>query len=144
MAYEDRFEDREEHTPQEVRAGLTEYMEIGYVAADLHSESGSRTFDYACTSWLILEVLMKDDDWAASIVARHLGHEDQADALLDRSRNWRKLYNKETGFMEARNSDGSWAGEDVGWTEGDHWAYSLDVMVGPNPAPPFLILLMCI
>jgi hypothetical protein len=32
--------------------------------------------------------------------------------------------------MEARNSDGSWAGEDVGWTEGDHWAYSLDVMVG--------------
>jgi len=33
--------------------------------------------------------------------------------------------------MEARNSDGSWAGEDVGWTEGDHWAYSLDVMVSP-------------
>lgn len=31
--------------------------------------------------------------------------------------------------MESRNSDGSWAGEDEGWTEGDHWAYSLDVMV---------------
>lgn len=31
--------------------------------------------------------------------------------------------------MEARNSDGSWAGEEAGWTEGDHWAYSLDVMV---------------
>lgn len=31
--------------------------------------------------------------------------------------------------MESRNSDGSWAGEDAGWTEGDHWAYSLDVMV---------------
>jgi putative alpha-1,2-mannosidase len=46
----DRFEDREEHTPQEVRAGLTEYMKLGYVAEDLHSESGSRTFDYACTS----------------------------------------------------------------------------------------------
>jgi len=35
--------------------------------------------------------------------------------------------------MEARNSDGSWAGEDAGWTEGDHWAYSLDVMVCPLP-----------
>lgn len=45
-----RFEDREEHTPQEVRAGLTEYMELGYVADDLHSESGSRTLDYACMS----------------------------------------------------------------------------------------------
>lgn len=30
--------------------------------------------------------------------------------------------------MEARNLDGSWAGEDAGWTEGDHWAYSLNVM----------------
>lgn len=38
------------------------------------------------------------------------------------------MWNAETGFMESRNSDGSWAGEDEGWTEGDHWAYSLDVM----------------
>lgn len=43
-----KFFDREEHTPQEVRAGLTEYMKLGYVADDLHSESGSRTLDYAC------------------------------------------------------------------------------------------------
>ena len=43
-----RFEDREEHTPQEVRAGLTEYMRLGWVADDLHSESSSRTLDYAC------------------------------------------------------------------------------------------------
>lgn len=43
-----RFEDREEHTPQEARAGLTEYMKLGYVADDLHSEAGSRTLDYAC------------------------------------------------------------------------------------------------
>ena len=34
--------------------------------------------------------------------------------------------------MEARNSDGSWAGEKAGWTEGDHWAYSLNVMVSQS------------
>jgi len=45
---DNRFEDREEHTPQEVRAGLTEYMKIGYVAHDLHDESASRTLEYAC------------------------------------------------------------------------------------------------
>ena len=45
-----RFIDREEHTPQEVRAGLTEYMKIGYVAHDLHDESASRTLEYACES----------------------------------------------------------------------------------------------
>jgi Glycosyl hydrolase family 92 len=59
------------------------------------------------------------------------------------------LYNDETGFMEARNADGSWAGEDRGWTEGmpcpshsprlkgndeptfltgDKWAYTFDVV----------------
>lgn len=43
-----QFADREEHTPQEVRAGLTEYMDKGWVADDLHTESGSRTLDYAC------------------------------------------------------------------------------------------------
>lgn len=42
------FFDREEHTPQEVRAGLSEYMERGWVAEDRHAESGSRTLDYAC------------------------------------------------------------------------------------------------
>jgi putative alpha-1,2-mannosidase len=56
------------------------------------------------------------------------------------------LFNDQTGFMEARNQDGSWAGEDRGWTEGqfmssfssfseimnmftgDKWAYSFDVV----------------
>lgn len=43
-----RYFDREQHTPQEVRAGLTEYMTNGWVAEDKHSESGSRTLDYSC------------------------------------------------------------------------------------------------
>ena len=30
--------------------------------------------------------------------------------------------------MEARNRDGSWAGQDEGWTEGDMWAYTFDVV----------------
>lgn len=30
--------------------------------------------------------------------------------------------------MEARNADGSWAGPDNGWTEGDKWAYSFDIV----------------
>jgi putative alpha-1,2-mannosidase len=30
--------------------------------------------------------------------------------------------------MEARVSNGSWAGEGAGWTEGDMWAYTFDVL----------------
>ncbi|WVQ99719.1 hypothetical protein IAU59_006861 [Kwoniella sp. CBS 9459] len=111
-----QFGDREEGTPQEVRAGLTEYMENGYVAADLHAESGSRTLDYAY------------DDHAASIVASLVGAREDAEHLSQRAKNYKHLWNERTGHMEARNKDGSFAGSDKGWTEGDHWAYSLDVM----------------
>jgi hypothetical protein len=31
------------------------------------------------------------------------------------------LYNDLTGFMEARNKDGSWAGGTRGWTEGEYY-----------------------
>jgi len=72
---------------------------------------------------------MSDDDWAASIVAEHIGDLEIATMLRQRSKSYRALWNDNTGFMEARNFDGDWAGEDAGWTEGDHWAYSLDVMV---------------
>lgn len=59
-----RFADREEHTPQEVRAGLTEYMRLGHVADDLHSESGSRTLDYACKPGRV------GAEWPADVVSR--------------------------------------------------------------------------
>jgi putative alpha-1,2-mannosidase len=73
--------------------------------------------------------LTVDDDWAASIVAEHVGEHEAAELLRRRSKSYKHVWNSETGFMQARNSDGSWAGEEIGWTEGDHWAYSLDVMV---------------
>ena len=38
------------------------------------------------------------------------------------------LFNAATGFMEARNADGGWAGPTEGWTEGDMWAYTFDVV----------------
>jgi putative alpha-1,2-mannosidase len=38
------------------------------------------------------------------------------------------IYNDATGFMEARSLNGTWAGQDQGWTEGDMWAYTFDVV----------------
>jgi putative alpha-1,2-mannosidase len=75
-----------------------------------------------------------DDDWAAAIVASHVGATEDETALRERSKNYKTLWNDHTGFMEARNANGSWAGPTAGWTEGDHWAYSLTVMVS-NKSP---------
>lgn len=80
-------------------------------------------------------MISADDDYAASIVAswaQFAGIEGAAadsEVLRQRSSSWKHLFNNDTGFIEARNSDGSWAGQEAGWTEGDRWAYSLDVMV---------------
>jgi hypothetical protein len=44
-----RYSDRQENVGYEVRAGLSSiYATRGWVADNIHSESASRTLDYAC------------------------------------------------------------------------------------------------
>ena len=38
------------------------------------------------------------------------------------------IFNNDTGFMQARRSNGSWGAVTAGWTEGDKWAYTFDVV----------------
>lgn len=110
------YYDREGYTPDEVRAGLTTYLEKGYVPNDQWAESASRTLDYAF------------DDYAAAIVAQHAGDVDTAAALMHRAlNNYKNIYNPSTTFMEAKNANGTWAGREQGWTEGDDWIYTFNV-----------------
>ncbi|KAI0686232.1 glycoside hydrolase family 92 protein [Earliella scabrosa] len=112
------YYDREQNVGYEVRAGLSSvYATHGWVASDIHSEAASRTLDYAY------------DDYAASVLAATLSKDDWATKLRERAFAAPfSIFNNETGFMEARNADGSWAGQDAGWTEGDMWAYTFDVV----------------
>lgn len=112
----------------EVRAGLSSVyndVEKGWVADDIHSESASRTLDYACMSCFSGQhtVLTKtDDDYAAYVLALHLGKPQTiTDFLYERAmRTPFSIYNNATGFMEARNANATWAGPDNGWTEGKY------------------------
>ncbi|KAG2132096.1 glycoside hydrolase family 92 protein [Suillus clintonianus] len=110
--------DREENVDYEVRAGLTSvYEEKGWVADDIHSESASRTLDYSY------------DDFAVSVLAGLLNKSEEEQFFRTRSlQNPFTIFNSLTGFMEARNASGAWAGPDNGWTEGDKWAYTFDVV----------------
>lgn len=110
------YYDREPSTPYEARAGLTAYKELGWVPNDGWAESASRTLDYAF------------DDFAAAVVAGHAGDHGAAEELLARSSNYAKLWNNQSQFMQARNANGSWANDSWGWTEGDKWAYTFDVL----------------
>ncbi len=106
-----RWFDREPHTPYEARAGLTYAKQLGYLPADKVAESASSTQEEAY------------DDYAVAQVAKALGRSDDDAFFLKRSQNYRQLFNPARGFMQARNSDGSWAAPEDGWTEGDQWVY---------------------
>ena len=69
---------------------------------------------------LDVSVVDTDDDYAAFKLASALGKPEHVKSfLLERAmRAPFTLFNDKTGFMEARNADGTWAGEDNGWTEG--------------------------
>ena len=114
------------------------YASKGWVANDIHSEAASRTLDYACASLSSLRPspshahvmsFSTDDDYALSQLASALGKD--ADAARFKARAFSApftIFNNATGFMEARNASGAWAGQDAGWTEGDMWAYTFDVV----------------
>ena len=74
-------------------------------------------------------ICSSDDDFAVSVLASLLNKTSDAAFFLARSRSAPfTIFNNDTDFMEARNVDGSWAGQDAGWTEGDMWAYTFDVV----------------
>jgi predicted alpha-1,2-mannosidase len=106
-----RWFDREPHTPYEARAGLTYSRKLGYIPADKISESASSTQEEAY------------DDYAVAQVAKAVGNAKNYEFFLKRSLSYKSLFNPARGFMQAKNSDGSWASPDDGWTEGDQWVY---------------------
>jgi predicted alpha-1,2-mannosidase len=106
-----RWFDREPYTPYEARAGLTYAKRLGYIPADMISESASSTQEEAY------------DDYAVAQVAKAVGKSGDYAFFMKRSMNYKNLFNPARGFMQARNSDGAWSSPDDGWTEGDQWVY---------------------
>jgi predicted alpha-1,2-mannosidase len=111
-----RWADRELYTPYEGRGGLTYSKKLGFVPDDKTAESASRTLEDAY------------DDWCVAQIAKKLGKTVDYAYFMNRSHNYENIFNKSTGFMQARNSDGSWAKPDAGWTEGNTWVYTWAVM----------------
>jgi len=111
-----RWYDREPNTPYEARGGLTYFKSLGYIPVDKTAEAASRTLEDSY------------DDWCVAQVAKALGKTSEYQFFINRSHNYEHLFNKTTGFMQGRNSDGSWAKPDEGWTEGNTWVYTWAVM----------------
>ena len=75
---------------------IPEYTQLGYVPFDKEKESVSKTLEYAY------------DDWCIAQAAKLLGHEEDYEFFLNRSRNYRNLIDPETKYMRGRDSEGNW------------------------------------
>ncbi|HEV2376844.1 MAG TPA: lectin, partial [Streptosporangiaceae bacterium] len=85
-----------------VRPGLNYLKSIGYVPAD--ASTGCCNF-YGPTS-TTLEY--NTADLALSAFAGALGDTSDQKTFQSRAQDWQNVFNPATGFMEGRNSDGSW------------------------------------
>ena len=110
------WHDRQARVPYEARAGLTYYKQLGYVPVDRTAEAASSTLEDAY------------DDFAVAQVAKAVGKQSDYRLFLERSRNYRNLFNPTTGFMQGKDAAGSWTAPDKGWTEGDKWVYTYSVL----------------
>ncbi|HNY07895.1 MAG TPA: GH92 family glycosyl hydrolase, partial [Bacteroidales bacterium] len=102
--------------------GVGEYIKYGYVPLDVNAVGASLTLEYAY------------DDWTIAQFAGALGKTDIQKQFMQRSGNWKNLFDKSTGFIRARKSDGSWKTpfdamhtDGEGFIEGNAWNYSLYV-----------------
>lgn len=83
--------------------GLSYYIEKGYVPYPipegefgLHQDGASLTLEYAY------------QDWCLAQLAQKLGHTDDYQYFLQRSQNYRNVYEAESGWMRPKDVAGTW------------------------------------
>jgi predicted alpha-1,2-mannosidase len=107
--------------------GLKYYMELGYVPEDKNGSSVSKTLEYAY------------DDWAIAQIALKAGNEKVYSEFMGRAKNYKHVFDPESGFMRPKLLDGSFKREfdpldthGQGFIEGNAWNYGLYVPQNPH------------
>ncbi|TAE07535.1 MAG: glycoside hydrolase family 92 protein, partial [Bacteroidetes bacterium] len=105
--------------------GTPAYIQYGYVPQDKHGWSVTMTLEYAF------------DDWCIAQVAKKLGYENDYQYYLKRAGSYASLFDKSTGFMRSKNSNGQFVepfdpllsehGFDGQYIEGTAWQHSFFV-----------------
>lgn len=107
--------------------GLEEYMRLGYISSQTSGVSVSTTLEYAY------------DDWTLARMAESLSNDSLARVFYARSKNFRNLYDYQTGFMRPKLRNGHFVKNfdpldthGQGFIEGNAWTYSLFVPHDPR------------
>lgn len=102
------------------RDGMGLYDKLGYMPADKIQQSVAKSLEVAI------------DDWSVAAVAQKLGKTEDADYFSKRALSFKAYFDKETGFMRGKLSNGQWTTpfdpafskhEGSDYTEGNAWQY---------------------
>ena len=102
------------------RDGMGFYDKKGYMPAEKIPQSVAKSLEIAV------------DDWAVAAVAEKLGKAEDAAYFFKRSENYKSYFDKETGFMRGKLTNGQWTTpfdpvfskhEGSDYTEGNAWQY---------------------
>ncbi|MCB9794885.1 MAG: glycoside hydrolase family 92 protein [Alphaproteobacteria bacterium] len=102
------------------RTGLADLQELGWLPYDEHGDSVAKVLEHAIADAALAE-------WAED-----MGQVQSAQTLRAQSALWSNVFNPETGFVQGRYRDGSWAPlEADAWgdafAEGNAWQYTFMV-----------------
>lgn len=117
--YEKAFEASKASAMRDV-LGLDAYKKNGFISMDDEHESVSKTLEYAY------------DDWCIAQMAQLLNKQEDYKYYMQRSQNWKNLFDWETGFMRPKKN-GGWDKPfdprevNNNFTEGNSWHYSFFV-----------------
>lgn len=78
------------------KKGAKEYIDHGFIPANIKRESVSCLLEFAY------------DDWCIAQVAQKLGYSDDAEIYLNRSRSYVNVFDGDTKFFRGKRSDGNW------------------------------------
>ena len=82
--------------------GMKYYLEMGYVPNDRTDGVG---FHSTATSAMTLEYAYQD--WCLAQMAKKMGKDEDCQFFMERSKNYKNVWNPEKGFMYPRRMDGS-------------------------------------
>jgi predicted alpha-1,2-mannosidase len=100
------------------RDHVEEYASRGWIPIEMGGSSGSSTLEYAF------------DDFGLATLAEALGEEADRAMFMERSGNWKNLWDAESGHLVGRYADGRFASDDDPtlwqgyWAEGTTWHYT--------------------
>jgi hypothetical protein len=116
----------EASTPNNIRPGLSDYLNQGYLPIDGH---------YGCCNFygnVSTQEEYNAADYSISLLASSLGNSSVADTFATRANNWQNSYNPATGFLQPKLTDGAFqSGFDPtsqnGFVEADAYVYAAEL-----------------